>query len=242
MGPPERVGEPHGPVLPATRHIALDAHLARRRGRLTLALHQGASLRAGALGTAIRGVDERPAPSVRTAHATPIAPAAGRARAVSARPQATGGRPRSRAALAPTRPATDSRPAAPTVRVVPDRAPAMRPRTIVAPPPRALPRAAGRTGLRSLGVVVHRPRTAIVGTLAIAALLLAGLFYLSQTLQAAAARYELDTLASEREALLQQLRSQQGVVTRVGSEPLVVQWAQGDRLDWLGPRARFGTP
>jgi hypothetical protein len=95
--------------------------------------------------------------------------------------------------------------------------------------------------MRSLGIVVRRPRTAIVGTLTIAAILLAGLFYLSQTLQAAAARYELDTLATEREALLQQLRSQQGVVTRAGSEPLVIQWAQGDRLDWLGPRSRFGS-
>lgn len=126
------------------------------------------------------------------------------------------------------------------IRAASGRASSVPGRTVVAPPPRALPRAAAHTGMRSLVIVVRRPRTAIVGTLAIAAVLLAGLFYLSQTLQAAAARYELDTLATEREALLQQLRSQQGVVTRAGSEPLVIQWAQGNRLDWLGPRSRFG--
>lgn len=94
-------------------------------------------------------------------------------------------------------------------------------------------------GRRTIAVAVHRPRTAALGIASVAAVLVAVLFYLSQTFQAAAARYQLDTLASEREVLLQELRSQDGVVTRWGSEPVVVQWAQDADLDWLGRRHRF---
>ncbi len=91
-------------------------------------------------------------------------------------------------------------------------------------------------------MAVHRPRTAALGIAAVAAVLLAVLFYLSQTFQAAAARYELDTLATERAVLLQELRSQDGIVTRWGSEGEVVQWAQDADLDPLGRRRRFEAP
>jgi hypothetical protein len=94
-------------------------------------------------------------------------------------------------------------------------------------------------GRRTIAVAVHRPRTAALGIAVVAAVLLAALFYLSQTFQAAAARYELDTLATEREALLQELRSQDGIVAQAGSETVVLQWAQDEGLDNLRGRDRF---
>jgi hypothetical protein len=96
-------------------------------------------------------------------------------------------------------------------------------------------------GRRTIAVAVHRPRTAALGMATVAAVLLAVLFYLSQVFQAQAARYELDGLARERETLLQELRSQDGIVTRWGSEPVVIQWAQDADLDMLGRRRRFGA-
>lgn len=109
-------------------------------------------------------------------------------------------------------------------------------------PGRALSRGAAQVPRRTIAVAVHRPRTAALGIAAVAAVLLAVLFYLSQTFQAAAARYELDTLATERAVLLQELRSQDGIVTRWGSEGEVVQWAQDADLDPLGRRRRFEAP
>ena len=44
-----------------------------------------------------------------------------------------------------------------------------------------------------------------------------GLFYLSQTFEAAAARYEVDALLVERQAMLQELQSQQGATRRAGA-------------------------
>lgn len=114
-------------------------------------------------------------------------------------------------------------------------------RPIAAGPGRALPRGAALVGRRTIAVAVHRPRTAAMGIGIVAVVLLATLFYLSQTFQVAAARYELDTLATEREALLQELRSQDGFVAQAGSEPVVVQWAQDAGLDRLGSRDRFGA-
>jgi hypothetical protein len=137
----------------------------------------------------------------------------------------------------------DVRPVAPAVRPA-----AAGARTAVSPRPvahhhLALPRGAARAGVqRTIAVAVHRPRTALLGIGVVGAVLLAVLFYLSQTFQAAAARYELDTLAAERETLLQELRSQDGVVTRWGSEPVVVQWAQDASLDLLSQRRRIEAP
>ena len=106
---------------------------------------------------------------------------------------------------------------------------------------RALPHSAALVGRRTIAVAVHRPRTAALGIAIVAAVLVATLFYLSQTFQVAAARYELDTLATEREALLQELRSQDGFVTQAWPDPVVVQWAQDAGLDRLGSRDRFGA-
>jgi hypothetical protein len=91
-------------------------------------------------------------------------------------------------------------------------------------------------------VAVHRPRTAALGIAVVAAVLLTVLFYLSQLLQAQAARYELDNLAQERELLSQELLSQEGRVTRLGAEPVVLSWAEDRELEDLSshPR-RFGA-
>jgi hypothetical protein len=96
-------------------------------------------------------------------------------------------------------------------------------------------------GRRTIAVAVHRPRTAALGMATVAAVLLAVLFYLSQLFQATAARYELDTLATERAALLQELRSQDGQVTGFGSEAVVRTWAQDADLDLLGRPVRVGA-
>lgn len=140
------------------------------------------------------------------------------------------------------RSAAGARPVAPATRVAasPARAVGMvRPFSIHAG--RALPHNAALVGRRTIAVAVHRPRTAALGIAAVATVLLAVLFYLSQTFQVAAARYELDTLATERDALLQELRSQDGVVMRWGSESYVGQWALGADLDLLGRAHRFGA-
>lgn len=106
---------------------------------------------------------------------------------------------------------------------------------------RALPRNAALVGRRTIAVAVHRPRTAALGIASVAGVLLAVLFYLSQNLQVAAARYELDTLATERAALLQELRSQDGVVTQAGSVSNVVTWAQAADLEELGRPRSLGA-
>ena len=62
------------------------------------------------------------------------------------------------------------------------------------------------------------------------ALTFVGLFYLSQTFEAAAARYEIDALLVERQAMLMELQSQQGSTVRWGSEQQVTQWAQDTGL------------
>ena len=53
-----------------------------------------------------------------------------------------------------------------------------------------------------------------------------GLFYLSQTFEAAAARYEVAAAGLEREAMLQELQSQAGSTLALGSESTVTQWAR----------------
>lgn len=104
---------------------------------------------------------------------------------------------------------------------------------------RALQRNAALVGRRTIEVAVHRPRTALLGIATVAAVLLAVLFYLSQSFQAAAARYELDQLAAERELLLQELRTQDGWVAHWGAENQVVTWADDSDLDRSFKRQRF---
>lgn len=106
-----------------------------------------------------------------------------------------------------------------------------------------LPRAAvpredlARHGARLRVVAAPRPRTALAGVATVLVLTLVGLFYLSQTFEAAAARYEVDALRAERQVMLQELRSQQGATVVWGSEATVGQWAQRS-LDRLGSRYR----
>jgi hypothetical protein len=93
-----------------------------------------------------------------------------------------------------------------------------------------------RHGARLLAVTSPRPRTALVGVAVVLALTFVGLFYLSQTFEAAAARYEIDALMVERKAMLQELASQEGRTLTWGSAATVTQWAEGAGLDRLGPR------
>jgi hypothetical protein len=130
---------------------------------------------------------------------------------------------------------------APVVRTAAPRGTVAGPRPIILPRGRALPRNAAQVGRRTIAVAVHRPRTAALGIATVAAVLLAVLFYLSQLFQATAARYELDTLATERAALQQELRSQYGQVTGLGSEAAVRTWAQEADLDQLGRPRRVGA-
>lgn len=86
-------------------------------------------------------------------------------------------------------------------------------------------------------VAAPRPRTALAGVATVLVITLVGLFYLSQTFEAASARYEVDALRAERQVILQELRSQQGATVVWGSEATVGQWAQRS-LDRLGSRYR----
>lgn len=113
--------------------------------------------------------------------------------------------------------------------------------------PRGMPQVAvapdvgSRLTNRSLGLGRPRSRTALGGVGIVLALMFVGLFYLSQTFEAAAARYRVDTLLAERQGLLQELRSQQGTALTLGSAATVIQWAQGAGLDRLDRRAVIRT-
>ncbi len=95
-----------------------------------------------------------------------------------------------------------------------------------------------RRSARLLTVSGPRPRTAVAGVGVVLVLTFIGLFYLSQTFEAAAARYRVDALLVERDAMLRELKSQQGATVMWGSEATVTQWAQGAGLDRLGTRLR----
>ena len=91
-----------------------------------------------------------------------------------------------------------------------------------------------------LGVVAApRPRVALAGVAVVLVLTFVGLFYLGQTFAAAAARYETEALLMERQAMLMELRSQQGATVRWGSEQQVTQWAQDTGLYRLGQPSRI---
>jgi hypothetical protein len=122
-------------------------------------------------------------------------------------------------------------------------------------PQRAAAPARGRaaTGTAASATTVRRERVAprisertkgrlrpvaIVIVFVIAATAL-GLGYLSLTLRSAAATYQINALTSERQQLLMQTHSQQGVIARYGSETEIVQWAQRDGLSRLGGKLRL---
>jgi hypothetical protein len=68
--------------------------------------------------------------------------------------------------------------------------------------------------------------------------LLLGLVYLTQTLQAGVANYQIDSLMIERHQLQQELQSEQGEAAQWGSESHVVGWAQQQGLTPLGDKVR----
>jgi hypothetical protein len=77
-----------------------------------------------------------------------------------------------------------------------------------------------------------RPSAILLATLIIGTML--GLVYLTQVLAAQNARYAVDRLLVEREALMRTLASQEASIVQWGSEAQVVQWAQREGLDRLG--------
>lgn len=77
-----------------------------------------------------------------------------------------------------------------------------------------------------------RPSAILLASLIVATML--GLVYLTQVLAAQNARYAVDRLLVEREALMRTLASQEASIVRWGSEAQVVQWAQREGLDPLG--------
>jgi hypothetical protein len=106
---------------------------------------------------------------------------------------------------------------------------------------RTFARDAALVGRRTVAVAVHRPRTAALGIATVAAVLLTVLFYLSQLMQAQAARYELDLLAQERDLLSLELLSQDGAVIGLGAPEAVVSWAEDRDLDPLDRPRHFGA-
>ncbi|HEX5466269.1 MAG TPA: hypothetical protein VFW92_06295 [Candidatus Limnocylindrales bacterium] len=86
-----------------------------------------------------------------------------------------------------------------------------------------------------------RRGTSRVG-LALAAILvvtLLGLFYLSQTIGAATANYDIDGLSATHDRLERQLRSVEGDVYRYGAQPAILQGAQAAGLSPLGGSLRI---
>ena len=81
-----------------------------------------------------------------------------------------------------------------------------------------------------------RPSAILLATLIVATML--GLVYLTQMLAAQNARYAVDTLLVERQALMRTLASQEASIVQWGSEAQVVQWAQSEGLDPLGAVVR----
>jgi hypothetical protein len=89
----------------------------------------------------------------------------------------------------------------------------------------------------------ERARTRVAATLlaTIGVATLLGVLYLTQTLRATAARYEIDSLLREQQALRRELQSQEGVIAHWGSQARVVEWAVQRGLDRLGGRIRVSA-
>jgi hypothetical protein len=87
-------------------------------------------------------------------------------------------------------------------------------------------------------VVVRRRATVRLVLACIIAFTLFGVVYLTQILHAASYQYQIDGLLAEREQLQRELRSQRGTVAGLGAEPRVIQWAQQQGLNPLGPSLR----
>ena len=81
-----------------------------------------------------------------------------------------------------------------------------------------------------------RPVTVVLAGILVAFLF--GLMYLTQTLQAGVANYQIDSLMLERQQLQQQLQSERGDAAQWGSESQVTSWAQQQGLSRLGQKVR----
>jgi hypothetical protein len=81
-----------------------------------------------------------------------------------------------------------------------------------------------------------RPVTMVLAGILVAFLL--ALVYLTQTLQAGVANYQIDNLMIERRQLQHELQSELGEAAQWGSESQVVEWAQQHGLTRLGNRIR----
>jgi hypothetical protein len=82
-----------------------------------------------------------------------------------------------------------------------------------------------------------RPAAMILGVIIVGTML--GLVYLTQLLAAESARYGVDRLLVEREALMREISSQEVNAVGLGSEARIIQWAYRDGLDRLGNPVTF---
>lgn len=88
----------------------------------------------------------------------------------------------------------------------------------------------------------RRVRPVAVILTSIVAIFLIGLVHLTQTLQTAAVRYEIDSLRAEQSQLRREIQTQQGMVARWGSEPMIIEWAQQRGLGLLGGKTVIPSP
>ncbi len=82
-----------------------------------------------------------------------------------------------------------------------------------------------------------QPFGALIAVVLVA--LLVGLIYVAQTIQVAAANYEIDGLVAERDDLARQLQTLETSVLRWGTEATVLERAQRIGLDRLETRIRL---
>ena len=80
-----------------------------------------------------------------------------------------------------------------------------------------------------------------MGVAGVLLLTFVGIFYVSQTYQSASARYTIDALLMERQAMLMELKTQEGSTVPWGSERVVQRWALSAGLDRL-PRRVLHVP
>jgi hypothetical protein len=171
---------------------------------------------------------------------TPLLRTTGASRGSSVRAGTVSRTPR-RAATSPARPATGpgrpaTSPARPTTSPArPATGPARHATQAVRTATQAVRTAAPATAWIVLDQRVRsrlRPAAVTLAVILVGTML--GLVYLTQTLAAASARYKVDTLLIEREALMRTLKSQEGTIAGWGSEARVIQWAQQEGLHGLG--------
>ena len=107
-----------------------------------------------------------------------------------------------------------------------------RPRTRVVRAVAATPWSRVAPGVRS------RVWPSAVALSAIIVATMIGLVYVTQVLAAQNARYAVDRLLVERQALMRTLGSQEATIITWGTEVQVTRWAQAQGLDWLGQPVR----